>query len=265
MGLIYEVRNHIAYFIIDNSKMNVITPQIHKDFYHSLKQFEIGKEARIGILMGAGDRSFSAGDDIKNVYRPKRTRQEELDALLFLHQDDGDTPTRPGWEQDVYMHRRYKPFIAAVNGYCIGSGMIYLLLHSDIRVAGQGAKFGIPELNFGAAGVSGTTRLARHIPYTAAAWLVIAGEFIDAEEARRVNLINRVVPDADVLARAEAIAEKIIHHPPSALRVEMETMQVRMDMSRVDAVYRGQNLYRLRRLNYEGYGSTENFFADRQR
>jgi enoyl-CoA hydratase/carnithine racemase len=143
--------------------------------------------------------------------------------------------------------------------------MIYLMLHSDIRVAGEGAKFGIPELNFGAAGVSGTTRLARHIPYTAAAWLAIAGEFIDAEEARRVDLINQVVPDANVLARAEAIAEKIIRHPPSAVRVEMEALQLGMDMDRFDAVHHGQNLYRLHRLNYEGYGSAEGFFAGRQR
>ena len=93
----------------------------------------------------------------------------------------------------------------------------------------------------------------------------LEGLEIDAEEARRVNLINQVVPDAGVLARAEAIAEKIIRHPPSAVRVEMEALQLGMDMSRLDAVHHGQNLYRLHRLNYEGYGSTEGFFADRQR
>jgi enoyl-CoA hydratase/carnithine racemase len=215
--------------------------------------------------MGAGGRAFSAGDDIKNVYRPERTRQQELEAHLFLHQDEGETPLRPGWEQDVYDHRRYKPIIGAVNGYCIGAGMIYLLLHTDIRVAGQNAKFGVPELNFGAAGISGTTRMARLLPPTAAAWLAITGEFIDSEEARRIHLVNQVVPDDQTVSAAEAIAAKIIRHPPTAVRVEMEALEMGMDLSRRDAVHHARNLYRFHRTNYEGWGSKDGFFADRKK
>lgn len=265
MGLVYEKRDGIAHFIIDNGKMNVITPQIHKDFYHRMKEFEIDAEARVGILYGAGGRSFSAGDDIKNKYRPPRTRQQEIEAALFLHQGEGDTPSRPGWEEDVYRHRRYKPIIGAVSGYCIGAGLAYLLLHTDIRIADETAKFGLPELGFGAAGLSATTRLGRNLPPAAAAWLALTGEFIAAEEARRVHLINEVVAADHLLARAEAVARLIARHPPTSVRVEMEAFEIGMEMSRYDAAHHGQNLYRLHRLNYEGYGSAEGFFAERKR
>lgn len=265
MGLLYEKRDGVAHFIIDSGKMNVITPAIHKAFFHRLKEFEIDAEARVGLLYGAGGRSFSAGDDIKNKYRPKRTRQQELEALLFLHQGEGDTPTRPGWEEDVYRHRRYKPIIGAVSGYCIGAGLAYLLLHSDIRIADTSAKFGLPELGFGAAGLSAATRLARNLPPTAASWIALTGEFIDAEEARRIHLVNEVVQPAQLLERAEAVARLVARHPATSVRVEMEALEIGMEMSRHDAAHYGQNLYRLHRLNYEGYGSEEGFFAGRKR
>jgi len=264
MGLQYEKRSGIAHFVIDNGKMNVITPQIHKEFFHRLKEFEIDPDARVGLLYGAGGRSFSAGDDIKNKYRPPRTRHQELEAALFLHQNEGDTPSRPGWEEDVYRHRRYKPIIGAVSGYCIGAGLAYLLLHTDIRVADESAKFGLPELGFGAAGLSATTRLARHLAPSAAAYMALTGEFIDAQEARRIALVNEVVPAPQLLERAEAIARSIARHPPTSVRVEMEALEIGMEMSRYDAAHHGQNLYRLHRMNYEGYGSTEGFFADRK-
>jgi E-phenylitaconyl-CoA hydratase len=265
MGLVYEKRDGIGHFIIDNGKMNVITPQIHKDFFHRLKEFEIDAEARVGLLYGAGGRSFSAGDDIKNKYRPQRTRHQELEAALFLHQGEGDTPTRPGWEEDVYRHRRYKPIIGAVSGYCIGAGLAYLLLHTDIRIADSSAKFGLPELGFGAAGLSATTRLARHLPPSAASWVALTGEFIGADEAHRVHLVNEIVEPAELLSRAEAVARLIARHPPTSVRVEMEALEIGMEMSRYDAVHHGQNLYRLHRMNYEGYGSAEGFFVERKR
>ncbi|BDG71717.1 enoyl-CoA hydratase/isomerase family protein [Roseomonas fluvialis] len=261
MGLSYTVKDNIAYFVIDNGKVNAITPQMHKDFYHALKDFEVRKDARVGILSGAHDRAFSAGDDIANVYTPKRTRQEAMEANLFVHQDEGEVPGRPGWENDIALHRRFKPIIGAVNGWCIGHGMIYLLLHTDIRVAGENAQFGIPELNFGAAGISGTTRMARLLPPTAAAWMALTGDFIDAQEAYRVHLVNKVVPTDRTLAEAEAIAQRIIRHPPTAVRVEMEAMMMGMDLSRFDAVQHSRNLYRYHRSNYEGWGSEPGFFG----
>gem|GEM_PF-501525 len=263
MGINYQIRDGIAHFVIDNGTMNVITPQIHKEFFHRLKEFEIDPEARVGLIYGAGGRSFSAGDDIKNRYTPARTRQQELEAVLFLHQKEGDSPARPGWEEDVYRHRRFKPIVAAVSGYCLGAGFAYMLLHSDIRVADASAKFGLPEVNFGAAGMSATLRLARQIPPALAAYIALTGEFIGAEQAHRMSLVNEVVEPAALLDRAEAVARLIMRNPPTAVRVEMEALAIGEEMSRHDAVHYGQNLYRLHRLSYEGPGSKEGFFTRR--
>lgn len=251
MGLIYEKKGAIAYFTIDNGPMNVFTPKIHKQFFEAFKEFEIDRDVKIGILSGAG-RNFSAGDDIKNNYVPPRTRQQELEAFLFLHQDEGDEPSRPGWERDVAMQRRNKPMIAAIDGYCIGQGMIYTLLHTEIRIATTRAKFGLPELHYGMAGASGSTRLAQHIPYTAAAWMALSGEILPAEEALRVHLINRIVEPDALMSTAEEMAAKITRHPAIAIRVEMEALANGMDLSRFEALRHTQNLYRLQRMGYEG-------------
>lgn len=260
----YRVEAGVAHFVFDNGKMNVLTPDAYKAFYHSLREFEVSRQARVGLLYAEGydqGRSFCAGDDIKNKYRPERTRQQELEAYLFLHQDEGDVPSRPGWEEDVYRHRRYKPIIAALSGYCIGAGLACVLQHSDIRIATPSAKFGLPEINFGAAGLSGVTRLAQHLAPVDAAWMALTGEFIDASTAEKIRLINEVVPSEMLMNRAYEIARMIARHPPTAVRVEMEALELGMDFDRHNAARFGQHLYKLHRTNYEGFGSSEGFFS----
>ncbi len=255
MSLRYEKRNGIAYFIFDNGKVNALTPQMHKDFYLRLREFEIDAEARVGILTSHPGKPFSAGDDLKNRNEPQRSRQQELEAYLFLHQAEGETPSRPGWDLDVLQHRRCKPIIAAIHGYCLGKGLIYVLQHTDIRIASEDAKFGLPEIAYGMGGASGTTRLARHIPRVEAAWLALTGEFIDAQEALRIHLVNRVVPVAELMAAAERAAALIARHPAIAVRVEMEALEDGLELNRQDAVRHTQNLYRLQRMGYAGFGA----------
>jgi E-phenylitaconyl-CoA hydratase len=263
----YHIEDGIAHFILDNGKMNVLTPQIYKDFYQHLTEFEIDRSAQVGIFYGSGydeGRSFCAGDDIKNKYRPERTRQEELEAYLFLHQGEGEVPSRPGWEENVYKHRRYKPIVAAVSGYCVGAGLACVLQHSDIRICDSSAKFGLPEVSFGAAGLSGVTRLAQHLAPVDAAWIALTGEFIEANEAERIRLVNEVVSPDRLLPRALEVAKLIARHPPTAIRVEMEALELGQTFDRYDAARFGQHLYKLHRTNYEGYGSKEGFFANRK-
>jgi enoyl-CoA hydratase/carnithine racemase len=255
MTLRYEKRNGIAYFTFDNGKVNALTPQMHKDFYLHLRAFEIDDEVRVGILSSDPGKPFSAGDDLKNRTEPERTRQQELEAYLFLHQHEGDTPSRPGWDLDVLQLQRSKPIIAAIHGYCLGKGLIYVLQHTDIRIASHDARFGLPEIAYGMGGASGTTRLARHIPRVEAAWLALTGAFIDAQEALRIHLINRVVPAAELMQAAEQAAALIARHPAIAVRVEMEALDDGWELSRQDAVRHTQNLYRLQRMGYEGFGA----------
>lgn len=265
MALRYEKRDGIGHFIIDHGRMNTFTPRMHKDFYRYLKEFEVDPEVRAGILVGADGRHFSAGDDLKERNEPPRTRQEELEAYLFLHQNEGDEPSRPGWDIDVLLHRRCKPIVAAIHGWCVGKGLIYVLQHTDIRIASEEARFGLPEIAYGMAGASGSTRLAQQMPFTAAAWLALTGEFIDAQEALRVHLVNRVVPAAEVLAEAERAARLIARHPSVAVRVEMEALENGRELGREAAVRYTQNLYRLQRMGYEGYGADPTEIMKRRR
>ena len=255
MPISYKVHESIAYFTIDNGKVNALTPTMHKEFYEHLKRFEIDREARCGILAAAPGKPFSVGDDLKHRPASKRTPEQELEAYLFLHQDEGETPSRPGWDLDVLYHRRSKPIVAAIDGYCLGKGLIYTLLHSDIRIASDRARFGLPEIAYGMAGASGSTRLARQLAYVDAAWLALTGEIIDAHEACRMRLVNRVVPHAELAAESLRAARLVARHPAIALRVEMEALANGMDLGRTEAVRHTQNLYRLQRLGFAGHGA----------
>ena len=255
MTVKYERRDKIGYFTIDNGKVNCFTPQMHKDLFFFLKEFEIDQEVSVGIIRGAAGKCFSAGDDIKNVLDNKRTPQQELEAYLFLHQNEDNNPSRPGWDIDVLHFRRYKPIIAAINSYCLGKGLIYVLLHSDIRIASENAKFGLPEIAYGMAGASGSTRLARQLSLVDAAWLSLTGEMIDAKEALRVNLINKIVDVDNLFEEADNAAHLIARHPQIAIRIEMEAMSLGIEQTKENAVRNTQNLYRLQRACYQGFGS----------
>ena len=149
--------------------------------------------ARVGILTGAGGQAILARAMTSSTGgRQAVRRSRSSKPISFLHQGE-EIPSRPGWDIDVLLHQRTKPIIAAIDGYCLGKGLIYVLQHTDIRIASDNAIFGLPEIAYGMAGASGSTRLAQQIPLTAAAWLALTGEFIDAAEALRVHLINKVV------------------------------------------------------------------------
>lgn len=268
MTVTYAVQDGIAHIVLDNGKMNVLTPTMHKLFFLILKRFELDREARVGLLYGAGydqGRSFCAGDDIKNRYTPERTSQQEIEALLFLHQDEGETPSRPGWEEDVYRLRRYKPIVAAISGYCLGAGFAYAIQHADLRICDTTARLGLPEIGFGAAGLSGVLRLMQIVAPVDATWIALTGEHITAERCRDMRLVNEVVAPCALMPRALEVAAMIGRHPPTAVRVEMEALELGQDMDRHDAAHFGQRLYRLHRMNYQGYGSTEGFFANRSK
>src|SRR5690606_15803265 len=135
----------------------------------------------------------------------------------------------------------------------------------DIRIADPSAKFGLPEISFGAAGLSAVTRLSRHLSPADAAWMALTGEFVAAVDAERLRLVNEIVEPQRLLPRAIEVAKLIARHPPTAVRVEMEALAIGQSMDRYDAARFGQQLYKLHRTNYEGYGSQEGFFSGRDK
>lgn len=253
MPIEYERKGAIGYFTIRNGSVNPMTPAMHKEMYGHMVNFLTDDEVKVGIMQGAGDRAFSAGDDVRSTYAKFDTPMQELEHYLSPKHltKDGD-PDTFSWSRDVLLLDRNKPIIGAVRGYCLGQGLIYLNHLTDIRVCTPDAKFGFPEIFYGMGGAGGSTRLTRQMPYVLAMELLMTGDPLDAEAALRANLVNAVVDSDQLLAKAEAYAERIVRHPLLALRIEMQATTRCADMSRIEALDYVKQLYRMQRMGYGG-------------
>ena len=125
----------------------------------------------------------------------------------------------------------WKPVIAAINGFALGGGL-ELALACDLRIAAENASFGLPEVTLGLIpGWGGTQRLPRAIPKAMAAELLFMGQRIDAQEAYRIGLVNKLVPNSQLLPTAEEWAERLCEIPPLAVRAVKEAMCKGLEMS----------------------------------
>lgn len=163
---------------------------------------------RAAVITGAGDKSFSAGADLKSYI----TRKASLDAFWQT-------------QKDMLLNRGlevWKPVIAAVNGYCLAGGMT-LLLATDIRVAVPHATFSLAEVKRGIiAGNGGTQRIMAQLPHAIAMEMLLTGSSMDAATAERWGLINRVVPPEDLLETAFDYARRIARNAPLAVQAAKE-------------------------------------------
>ena len=156
------------------------------------------------IVTGEGDRAFVAGADIAEL-------AEETAMTGHLAAQRGQGVFRR-------IETLGKPVIAAVNGYALGGGL-ELALACHLRLAAEGAKLGLPEVTLGAIpGYGGTQRLARLVGRGRALELILTGDPIDASEAYRIGLVNRVLPGAELMEGARALARRILRNGPLALR-----------------------------------------------
>jgi len=172
---------------------------------------------RVAVLTGAGEQSFCAGADLKEIgvwYRSmtpaeRRERGEREPGLggITRNLDTG------------------KPVIAAINGHCLAGGL-ELALACDLRVAAEHATFGLPEVRWGMMpGAGGTQRLPRAIPVAVAAEMILTAQPIGAERALQIGLVNRVVPKARLMDEALALADRIAHNAPLAVQAARAAMQ----------------------------------------
>lgn len=172
------------------------------------------------VLTGAGEKAFVAGADIK-----------ELSSQTPA---GGDAYARAGQGVFDRLERLGKPSLAAINGYALGGGL-ELALACTLRIAAETARVGLPETTLGIIpGYGGTQRLARLIGPGRAMELILTGEMIDAREAHRIGLVNRVVPAAELAASADALARTLLARGPMALRLAMQAIQQGLDMSLAD-------------------------------
>jgi len=173
-------------------------------------------DVRVAVLKGAGEKAFCAGADLSE----------------FLTAPPPVEARRVRFERDVWglFLSISKPFIAALHGFVLGSG-IEMALCCDIRIASDDARFGLPEAALGiipAAG--GTQTLPRAVGTAKAMDMLLLNRWIDAEEARGIGLANRVVPRGQLLAKADEMARRIASHDPVALALAKQSVVLGLDM-----------------------------------
>ena len=158
----------------------------------------------------------------------------------------------------------WKPIIAAINGHCNGGGL-EMALACDIRVAADHAQFGLGEVKLGLLpGGGGTQRLPRSISLCNALWMLYTGERIDAPEAYRLGLVNRVVALPELMTTAQAMAEKILEAGPLAVRAIKQAAIKGLSMPLEDGLRLEQNLFRMLRMTEDGKEGTRAFAEKRK-
>jgi enoyl-CoA hydratase len=186
------------------------------------------------IVTGAGDRSFAAGADIG-----------ELEALESA--EEGETHSRSSHDVIFKMHALPKPIIMAVNGYALGGGC-ELALGGDIILASDNASFGQPEVNLGIIpGFGGTQRLPRLIGRTRALEMLLTGDRVSADEALRIGLVNRVVPQDELMEAARAMAATIARKAPVAIALTKRAVYEGLELTpregnRLESRYFGESV-----------------------
>ena len=203
------IEDGIALITINRpDKRNALDPEHYAALSQAWQRVRDDPAIRVAVITGAGDKSFSAGADLK-THIGRKTEPAEF----WLTQKD--QLLNRGLEV-------WKPVVAAVNGYCIGGGMT-LLLATDIRVAASHATFGLAEVKRGViAANGGTQRVALQLPHAIAMELLLTGDSIDATVAERWGLVNKVVPADAVLETALHYARRIAANAPLAVQAAKE-------------------------------------------
>ena len=209
-----RIDGHVATLTINRpDKLNALNIETRSRMVQELDELAKNDDIRVVVITGAGDKAFIAGADISEFEGRSPVDQYRVmtDSSVFLAVD-----------------RFPKPTIAAINGFCLGGGC-ELAMACDIRIASEKAKLGQPEINLGLLpGGGGTQRLPRLVGMGAALKLLYTGDFIRADEALRIGLVDEVVAAGDVAARAKELAEAIAAKSPVALRLIKQAVRTSM-------------------------------------
>ncbi len=211
--LLFDKNDRVATVTINRpDKLNALNAQAKSELMELFTQLRTDTNVDVVILTGAGEKAFVAGTDIKE--------------LTELNSETGKEFSAKGQEVFDAIEHLGKPVIAAVNGYALGGGC-EIALACHIRIASENAKFGQPEVNLGVIpGYGGTQRLARLIGRGRAMEMILTGNPIDAQEALRVGLVNKVVPQAELMQTAIGVAQLIASKGQVAIRMALKAVNM---------------------------------------
>ena len=222
-NVLYEKKNGIAYVTVNRPKvLNALNTPTWKDLQTAFEDAQADASVRGVILTGAGNKAFIAGADIGELAQ----------ATGF----EAEQSSRFGQEVLDLIENLGKPVVAAVNGFALGGGC-ETAMACTVRLAVETARFGQPEVTLGLVpGGGGTQRLPRLVGKGRALQLILSGEMIGAQEAYRVGLVNEIVPAADLVARAEAILNRIAANAPIAVKLALEAVNKGMETSQSEGL-----------------------------
>jgi enoyl-CoA hydratase len=216
--LLLEPRGPVMVLTVNRpDRLNALSRDTLAQIGQAVRAFAADPAQGALIVTGAGPKSFVAGADITE--------------LAALGPDEAQEYSRSGQAVMDLLDHSAKPVIAAINGFALGGGC-ELALACHIRLAAENAVIGLPEVGLGAIpGYGGTQRLPRLIGLGRAIELVVTGRRVRADEALALGLVSRVVPQAALLAEAEAVALAILRNGPLAVAAALEVMRDGMQLS----------------------------------
>jgi len=207
----YELADGIATITLNRPAVhNAMNERMREELTACFGELARAEDARVIIVTGTGERAFSAGADIREFVAPQV-------PVRFR-----DSRRRVDFR--AAMDRCPQPIIAAIRGFALGGGL-ELALACDIRIAGEDSQLGLTEVNLAIIpGGGGTQRLPRLVGRGKALEMILTGARVDAREAFRIGLVERVVPATEVLSSAQALARTLAEKAPVALRYAKEAV-----------------------------------------
>src|SRR5205823_6441044 len=216
---------YLARLVIDNaSKLNALNRELMVEIVEAVKALEVDPELRLVIVTGAGERAFVGGADINELAALDADSAREFITLVHRCCDG--------------FHRLPVPVIARVNGYALGAGL-ELAAACDLRVASEGAVFGMPEVRVGIPSVVEAALLPRLIGEGRARRLLLTGVTIDAQEALAWALVDAVAPPDRLDVVVEGFPDAILAGGPNAIRLQKRLIREWQDLSATAGIARG--------------------------
>jgi len=231
-NLLVDTREGIAVVTVNRpDKLNALDDRTVEELDAAFAALGGGASVRGVILTGAGEKAFVAGADIRELARqsPVEGKERSIRGQRVLDRIEG----------------LGKPVVAAVGGFALGGGC-ELAMACHVRVASENAKLGTPEAKLGMmCGYAGTQRLSRLVGKGRALELLLTGEMVDAQEALRIGLVNKVVPRPKLLEESEALLRKMLANGPVSLRFIIEAVNSGLEMPFAEGQYLEATLFGL--------------------
>lgn len=231
-NVLFDIEDGIAVVTVNRPKVkNALNAATINELQAAFTRIQDDPNIKAAIVTGAGEEAFSAGADIHEI-----AGHDALSGTHFsLH----------GQEVLNLIQQLPKPVVAAVNGFALGGGC-ELAMACHVRFASENAKFGQPEVNLGIIpGYGGTQRLARLVGLGRALELCMSGDMIDAQEAYRIGLVNKIYPQSELLPKAKEFSKKVLSKGPKAVSFVLHAVNRGSEMSLYDALWLEAHLFGL--------------------